>query len=411
MKQLVVLWLAMLGFSVFAAAQSGRRAAPTPIPTPNPKAESEQDRQYSDSTSNRTYQENSLPALRGGSGTSKTEIKPPSASTDTAKIETETNSEGVEVLKIDNSLITIPVSIFDRNGLYIPDLDKSDFKVFEDGKEQEIAYFATSEQPFTVVLLLDVSPSTEYKINEIQDAAIAFVNQLKAQDSVMVIEFDQSIRVLTEVTNDRPKIAKAIRRSGFGSGTSLYDAVDYTLRKKLSKIQGRKAVVLFTDGVDTTSFKNSYDSTMREAEEADSPIFPIYFNTFFNNNGGVMSSPFPPLGRFPGGRTMSSRGTSSGEYLVGKKYLEDLAANTGGRLFQPESSSGGLTRAFEGIAEELRRQYSIGYYPTYVGQAGQRKQIKVRVNRPNVIVRARDSYIVGATDKTQTTTSKFNFDR
>ncbi len=80
---------------------------------------------------------------------------------------------------------------------------------------------------------------------------------------------------------------------------------------------------------------------------------------------------------------------------MGRKYLEDLAANTGGKVFRPEATPGGLTAAFEGIAEELRRQYNVGYYPTEEGEAGQRKKIKVRVSRPNLVIRSRDSYIVG----------------
>ena len=100
---------------------------------------------------------------------------------------------------------------------------------------------------------------------------------------------------------------------------------------------------------------------------------------------------------------MGGTGTSSEEYALGRKYLEDLADATGGRVFRPESTPGGLTRAFEGIAEELRRQYNIGFVPIDEGKRGQRKQIKVRVNRPNLLLRARDSYIVGATPNTPPT--------
>jgi VWFA-related protein len=336
--------------------------------------------------------------MRGGNSSSKPELKANNPKSDGEIIGDET-----EVLKIDTSLITIPVAVFDRNGLYIPNLKQEDFKIFEDGKEQEIAYLATSENPFTVVLLIDVSPSTAFKIEAIQDAAIAFVNQLKAQDSVMVIEFDQGVHVLSKPTNDREKLAKAIRKADFGNGTSLYDAVDDALRKKLSKIQGRKAIVLFTDGVDTTSYKQNYDSTLRLAEESDSLIFPIYYNTFFDQrNGGGLGFPFP------GG--MGSQGNSSADYALGRKYLEDLSAVTGGRVFKAGSTNQTLTATFESIAEELRRQYNIGYYSSDGGQAGQRKQIKVRVDRPNLVIRARDSYIVGATNSSQTTTSsKSNF--
>jgi len=98
-------------------------------------------------------------------------------------------------------------------------------------------------------------------------------------------------------------------------------------------------------------------------------------------------------------------GVSAEEYALGRRYLDDLAEASAGRVFRPESTPGGLTRAFEGIAEELRRQYSIGFVPDSQGKAGQRKQIKVRVNRPNLVIRSRDSYIVGATAVAPTTTA------
>lgn len=297
-----------------------------------------------------------------------------------------------EVLTVDTSLVTIPVSVFDRNGLYIPNLLQSDFKIFEDDAEQEIAYFGTADKPFTVILLIDTSPSTAYKIDEIRTAAGAFVNQLKAEDRIMVIEFDENIHVLTEATGDRKKIYKAIGRADFGYGTSLYDAVDFSLRKRLSKIDGRRAVVLFTDGVDTTSDDAGYDTTLAFAEEANALFFPIYYNTFSDNSFGNG----PPL---PGGRIGSQIGTRPQDYALGKKYLTELADYTGGRVFRPEATPGGLTAAFEGIAEELRRQYNIGYIPKEAGAAGQRKRIKVRVSRPNLVLRSRDSYIVGASQK------------
>jgi len=274
-------------------------------------------------------------------------------------------------------------------------LNKNDFKVFEDGKEQEVAFFGTSENPFTVILLIDVSPSTSYKIEEIQAAAISFVDQLKPADNVMVIQFDERVSVLTELTNDRQRIYKAIRRTGFGGGTSLYEAVDFSLRKRLNKIDGRKAIVLFTDGVDTSSMRATFESTLGEAEESEALIFPIYYNTFLNTigigTGGVMSTP-PTLGIPGGGQSTAS---ISADYSRGRAYLSELAAVTGGRVFRAESTPGGLESAFEGIAEELSGQYSIGYFPNSESEAGQRKLIKVRVDRPNLVVRSRDSYIVG----------------
>lgn len=389
MKKFVAVLLFVFGFSLLSFGQSGRKITPKPTPTPSIIQNEEQG--YSESKPSNRRNLSPFPSLRNN----------PQKDTKTQSTNDKTESETVEdsedsVIKVETNLITIPVSVFDKNGLYIPDLSKSNFKIFEDGVEQEIEYFSTTETPFTVVLLIDTSPSTEFKIEEIQEAAIAFVNQLKPQDSVMVIEFDANVHVLTEATTDRNLIFKGIRRADFGGGTSLYDAVDFSLRKRLSKIQGRKAIVLFTDGVDTTSTKVGYDSSLREAEEADTIIFPIYYNTYLDGQRRQMGSPFPVI----------IRGNTRQEYALGRQYLKDLADYTGGRVFNAENTPGGLTRTFESIAEELRRQYSIGYVPQETGKTGQRKTIKVRVNRPNLIIRARDSYIVGANDKNQTSQTK-----
>jgi Ca-activated chloride channel homolog len=390
MRRFAVFSLFVLSFSTIVSGQSGRKITPTPTPDPKISQPNKDDNTgYSESRSLPKRAVTPFPSIRNAPK-SETKSQPQSA-------EVLSDSED-EVVKVETNLITIPVSVFDRNGLYIPNLSKENFTIFEDGSEQQIEFFATTENPVTVVLLLDTSPSTEYKIEEIQQAAIAFVDQLKLQDSVMVIEFDANVHVLSEATTNRQQIYKAIQQADFGDGTSLYDAVDFSLRKRLSKIEGRKAVVLFTDGVDTTSSKVGYDSSLREAEEADATIFPIYYNTFFENmrrNGGI-NTPFPQIGLGGG------RGVTSKEYALGRAYLKDLAESTGGRVFNAENSPGGLTRTFESIAEELRRQYSIGYIPQDAGQTGQRKNIKVRVNRPNLIIRARDSYIVGEKTKPST---------
>lgn len=397
MRRFILFSLFVVCFSLTVFAQSGRKITPQPTPDQTISQQNKDENTgYSESKPLPKRSVLPLPSLRN---VPKNDSK---TNSQTAQKDAETVSDAEdETIKIETNLITIPVSVFDRNGLYIPNLSKENFKIFEDGVEQQIEYFATTEQPFTVVLLLDTSPSTEFKIGEIQEAAIAFVRQLKPQDRVMVIEFDANVHVLTEATTDRNLIFKGIRKADFGNGTSLYDAVDFSLRKRLNKIEGRKAIVLFTDGVDTTSTKVGYDSSLREAEEADATIFPIYYNTFFDNRGGTggIFQPFPPIfGR--GG----AAGTSRQEYALGRQYLKDLADSTGGRVFNADNSPGGLTRTFESIAEELRRQYSIGYIPENPGQTGQRKQIKVRVNRPNLVIRARDSYIVGEQNKTTTPT-------
>ncbi|HQU86124.1 MAG TPA: VWA domain-containing protein [Pyrinomonadaceae bacterium] len=386
MKTVSAVTLFLLCFVSIISAQSGRKIKAEPPPVAKTV---EEKGDYSESIPSKRIKPKYEPRFKNVNVSKDEQAK-------TQTIETKTEGED-EVVKIETQIVTIPVSVFDRNGLYIPNLRRNDFKIYEDGKEQEIAYFGTTDKPFTVVLLIDTSPSTQYKIEEIQTAAKAFVNQLEPQDSVIVIEFDGNVHVLSEVTKDRQQIFKAIDKADFGEGTSLYDAVSFSLNKRLNQIEGRKAIVLFTDGVDTASHKADYDSTIRDAEEADTLIFPIYYNTFFQNqtSGGVMSSPFP----FPQQRQPQMRGTRPQDYALGKKYLDELSESTGGRVFRPEATAGGLTAAFEGIAEELRRQYNIGYYPTEEGKAGQRKNIKVRVNRPNLVIRARDSYIVGSETK------------
>ena len=382
---LAILFVAVVCVSA-VFAQSGRRVAPTP--TPEIKVDTPDS--YSETKPNPQRPSRVLPSMRAPTNDA------PKPVADTSNKTTTVENEDAEI-KVDTNLITIPVSVFDRNGLYIPNIQQNEFKIFEDGVEQEIAYFATSDKPFSVILLLDVSYSTHYKIDEIKDSAKAFVDQLKPVDKVMVIEFSESVRIRTEFTSDRREIFRAIDKADFGSGTSLYDAVDTSLRKQLSKIEGRKAVVLFTDGVDTTSRKATYDSTLEYAEELDALIFGIYYNTYSQNRGGGTGSvswpssswPFPNIGGQP-------RGATASEYALGKRYVDELAAYTGGRVFSPDATPGGLTRAFEGIAEELRRQYSIGFIPSDDGKPGQRKQIKVRVSRPSLLVRSRDSYIVPA---------------
>lgn len=386
----VLLLLILFSAAAASFAQSGRRikSVPTPVPTPV-----ETEGGYSESSGGRVIPITAKSRKNKKKKESKTQTAVKNVPQSADQTEPESDDE---IIKIDSTLVTIPVSVYDRNGLYIPGLGPENFTILEDGKEQEIAYFATTEQPFTIIMLIDTSPSTNYKIEEIQAAARGFVSKLKPQDSVMIISFDYGVDVLTDPTTDRERIYRAINRSKFGDGTSLYDAVAVSLGKRLDRIEGKKAIVLFTDGVDTTSNRASYNSTLEDADEADAMIFPIYYNTFLASRGigtgGVMTGT-ATIG-FPGGRVPV--GMRSEDYARGRQYLNDLADLTGGRVFRPESTPGGLNAAFEGIAEELRRQYNIGYYPSEIGEIGDRKKIKVRVNRPNLVIRARDSYIVGA---------------
>ncbi len=330
-----------------------------------------------------------------------------------------------EIVRVNTSLVTIPVSVMDRDGRFLPDVRQSEFRVWEDGVEQRVAYFATVEKPFTVALVLDTSGSARYRLEDIQDAAIAFVNQLRPDDRVLVVAFDDSINVLAEATSDRARLRDAIRRTRTGEGTRLYDAVDFVINQRLNHVDGRKAVVLFTDGVDTTSKRASYEGNVRDAEELDALIYPVEYDTYSDANAGVMGGGgggggtinFPTsvsdiltdilIGSTRGGRggrrgggggigrgggSTNCTGCTREEYERGDAYLRQMSDATGGRLYRADSTRN-LAQAFSLIAEELRRQYSLGYYPQQTASAGQRRRIKVRVTRPNLVVRARDSYI------------------
>src|SRR6478672_6574711 len=224
-----------------------------------------------------------------------------------------------DIIKVNTTLVTIPVSVMDRDGRYVPNLRKEDFRLWEDGVEQQVAFFSSVDKPFSVVLMLDTSPSTQFRLEDIQDAAISFVNQLRADDKVMVVSFNDDINVLCDLTTDRSRLERAIRRAHTGDGTRLYDAVDMVINRQLSRIQGRKAIVLFTDGVDTTSKRASYESTVTDAQELDALIYPVQYDTSRDvaNQGQIPNGPDDIFGQilggiFGGGRRGGRRGGGGG---------------------------------------------------------------------------------------------------
>jgi VWFA-related protein len=370
------------------------------------------------------------PVLVGGSTTSTGSSSTAQTAEPAASDEAEEVGDG-DVVRVSTSLVSVPVSVMDRAGKYVPNLQQRDFRIFEDGIEQQVAYFASVEKPFTVALVIDTSGSTRFKIEEIQDAALAFVDQLRPEDRVMVVSFNDDIRVLAEPTNDRYILRNAIRQTHTGDGTKLYDALDLVINRHMSRIQGRKAIVLFTDGVDTTSKHASYQSTVRDAEELDALIYPVQYDTYQDmqggGGGGGGGGQWPGRGGRRGGRGGGGTGNTAMDILIGilgggsvgiggggggsgtnrsdyeraDAYLRDLAEKTGARSYRADSVYN-ISQAFGLIAEELRRQYSLGYYPKTAAQSGQRRQIKVRVNQPGLIVRARDSYISAGVQGTAT---------
>src|SRR5262249_23061849 len=202
-----------------------------------------------------------------------------------------------EVVKVETRLVTVPVRVIDRKGRFVGGLAKENFKVFEDGAEREIAYFSNETEPFTVALVLDMSYSTKFQIANIQWAAISFIAQLGRRDKVMVVSFDEDVHMLCEPTSDRGQIYRAIRSTHIATGTSLYEAIDLVMNERLKRIKGRKAIILFTDGVDTTSTKSNDLQNLDDAMELDALIYPIRYDTYQDvqamKNKTVVAVPIP----------------------------------------------------------------------------------------------------------------------
>ncbi len=316
--------------------------------------------------------------------------------------------EDGEVIKINTQLVSVPVRVMDKKGRFIGGLQKENFRVIEDGVEQEIDLFSNEHQPFTVALVLDMSYSTTFKIAEIQNAAIAFIDQLRPQDKVMVISFDEEVHMLCEATNDRKEIYRAIKSTRIATGTSLYEAVDLIMNERLRQIEGRKAVILFTDGVDTTSRRSNDMRNLNDAMELDSLIYSIRYDTFADvqaMKGGSRTTAPPPIripipqdgdNKFPfplpSVGVPGSQGTTVEEYRKAGEYLDQLSQRTGGRIYEA-STLMNLSDAYSKIASELREFYSIAYYPRQDRVSGKAANVKIRVDQPGLVVRSRETFI------------------
>jgi len=267
----------------------------------------------------------------------------------------------------------------DRSGKYVPGLREQEFSLYENGIKQELSDFGSTESPFHVALLLDMSGSTRYRADEIQQAALTFVEQLREQDQVMVIAFDSLVRVACEFTSDRKLLTRAIQGTKTGGSTRAYDALDLVLTERLEKVTGRKAIVVFSDGLDTASILASKEDVINHIEESGTLVYSIRFNTIADIGGAGRLNNI----RIPE-RVVALYADAAG-------FLMNLADRSGGRFYDVDDIKD-TTQAFVNIAEELRRQYWLGYYPSNQSLDGTFRKIKVSVTRPEVAVRARDGY-------------------
>ena len=184
----------------------------------------------------------------------------------------------MDSLVTETDLVTVPLIATDRNGAYITDLQQEEFAIVEDGVPQQIAFFGKVAAPFHVVLMLDTSSSTRDKLRQIQDAAYAFVQQLQPADRVKVISFDDTVRDLNEFTSNRSVLQSAIFSTKSGNGTKVYDAIELAMNQ-IRKIRGRKAIVLFSDGMDWHSDHATFDGTIRWLDEEGVVVYPIRYDT------------------------------------------------------------------------------------------------------------------------------------
>lgn len=285
-----------------------------------------------------------------------------------------------EVIHVDTALVTIPATVLDRDGRYVTNLKKEDFQIFEDGVKQEVSFFEPTDAPFTILFLIDVSSSMSPFKEDLSVALNALSTRLRPNDQIMAASFFQWTDVLidpTKVSELTKGIKLKVRSDADCPDTYLYNAVDNTL-KRMKKIRGRKAIVLLSDG-NGEGFGITAEDTLREAEEQEAIIYTFKFETNLTN---------PP-----------SYVNKQQYYKIIEKrrgYMRDLAQISGGRSYLTTEIKD-VEKTFSSVIKELGEQYTIGYYPKKAAEANQKRQIKVKVNQPNLAVRARENYVVGAT--------------
>jgi VWFA-related protein len=329
-------------------------------------------------------------------------------------------------IKLNATVINIAAVVTDRSGRYVPQLTKDDFQILEDSAEQQIAFFGNEEVPFNVALLMDVSQSVSDSLKDIKKAATEFVHQLRPNDRVMIACSDERVRYLTDFTSDRKTLETAINGCQTGHGTSVYDAVYDTVTARFRGIEGRKALLLLSDGEDTTSQRVTYDQTIDRVAESDVLVYGLRYPDTGGHGGwgNRPNRPFPgrrwplaaaglvspdPLGQFPGGGQYPGQYPPGGQYPrgggrgqrgpyggrrkdSGRDFMKDVTEAGGGPLYDAKTS-GDLRKLAPQIADELRHVYVIGYYPTKSLSEGGYRTLKVKVKgRDELAVRHRRGY-------------------
>ena len=294
-------------------------------------------------------------------------------------------------IRVESALVSVPVIVSDNKGRYVPGLKAADFKLYQDDAPQPIALFTTSEEPIRIALLLDTSKSTITVLNKIKKAARDFLLQLRAQDQAFVVSFDASIEYLSPLSSDHKELEDAIKKAKVGeyTGTRMLDAILDVIQRKLSSGQGRKAIVLLTDGQDYGSGVSASD-LLSAVGASNSVIYSIYYRV---DPREVMKKLFGVHSRLPAHKPGSRRGP----YAVWDEreeravaYLEEMSDMSAGRFYRSDVTD--LKQTFTQVADELRHQYLLGFYPDKSKLDGNVHSLHVEVSLPDALVRARRSY-------------------
>ena len=314
-----------------------------------------------------------------------------------------------EVIKVDTSLVNLNVVVKDRHGRRVSGLTSEDFEVYDDGARQEITHFAAEERPLRLVLVFDVSVSMEAVLPSIKQEAIALLGSLRADDEVSVVSFASEVRrqsgwlnqdraqdVIRTVTPEpHPQpVAASIGRHGYRVGdtnTYLYEAFRYVF-DNFQADNDRIAIVMFSDGVDTAAgrampnIRRRADEVgkeiLRNAQESWALVYPIRYKT----EQAIGELPAPSPRPFPAIRIGSPPADP------GRELFSRIAAASGGEIFEWTTRQD-LIAAVRNALADLRSQYGIGYRPPRRKGINGFRRIKVRVKRPNLVVRTREGYL------------------
>jgi VWFA-related protein len=279
-------------------------------------------------------------------------------------------------IHVDVPLVTVPVLVTTKNGQFISNLKKENFKVFEDGVPQTINDFKIEQAPITAVMLIEFASTTYPLLIDALRASYIFASTLRKEDWVAAIDYDMKPEILVDFTQDKNAVMaglNSLRFPGF-SETNLFDALYDTL-DRMDRIEGHKYIILISTGLDTFSKLNLNQITQKVKTTHDVTIFPISI-------GWLLREYCETHGCTGFSHGMSSLGMGSIDWLQADNQLQTFAKLTGGRFYQPRFE-GDMVDAFKDISGDIRNQYTITYHPTNAKLDGTYRKLKVEVVADN----------------------------